>query len=310
MPENNTSQPASEHTPNTFVSPSSALDWNNEWKRLQTMRRRVDDASYWDKRAATFTTKDAPNLYVERFLKLAAIKRGETVFDMGCGTGALTIPLAERGCNVVAADFSRGMLERMQSELDDRDIRNVTVKHMSWEDDWNHFNVKRNSADVAIASRSIATADLRDSILRLTDVAKRRVCATMATGASPRIDERALNAIGLHSPLGRDYLYAFNILAAEGLRPEVSYIDSTRTDTFDSREHALDAFSRMVDDATLGDLSPDGRTRALSRLRIWLEDNLVENERAGKPDGKGEPERALRLREPRMVTWAFIAWNK
>lgn len=70
--------------------------------------------------------------------------------------------------------------------------------------------------DVAIASRSIATSDLRDALLRLTEVARRRVCITLATGSSPRVDERILAAVGLPSVLGRDYLYAFNILANEG----------------------------------------------------------------------------------------------
>lgn len=54
-----------------FTPLLSTYDWNEEWKALQKSRKAADDASYWDKRAATFTTKDAPNPYVERFLKLA-----------------------------------------------------------------------------------------------------------------------------------------------------------------------------------------------------------------------------------------------
>ena len=285
MPENNMSEPAEFQL--------TTRDWNDEWKRLQQTRRRFDDAGYWDKRAATFSTKDAPNPYVERFLELAGIEPGETVFDMGCGTGALSVPLGKRSHKVVAADFSRG----------------VTLKQMSWEDDWPSFGVRPGAADVALASRSVATADLKDSLLRLTDVARRRVCVTLATGTSPRTDERILNAIGLKSVLGRDYLYAFNILANEGLRPEVAYIDSTRTDTFDSSDEAYDAFARMANDATAALVGEKERAAALVRLRAWLADNLVANERAGRPDKKGVPEKALRLREPRVVTWAFLAWN-
>ena len=220
MPENNTSE--------SFVNPLTARDWNEEWKRLQQARRRFDDASYWDKRSATFTTKDAPNPYVERFLELAGIREGETVFDMGCGTGALSVPLGKRGHKVVAADFSQGMLGQLREALDREGVRTVFPKQMSWADDWPSLGVRPGMVDVALASRSVATADLRDSLLRLTDVARRRVCVTLATGSSPRTDERILNAMGLSSVLGRDYLYAFNILANEGLRPEVSYIDSAR----------------------------------------------------------------------------------
>lgn len=302
MPENNTSEP--------FVPQLTSNDWNEEWKQLQQARRRFDDAGYWDKRAATFTTKDAPNPYVERFLELAGIRDGETVFDMGCGTGALSVPLGKRGNKVVAADFSRGMLDRLQETLDREGVRTVFPKQMSWSDDWPALGVRPGMVDVAVASRSVATSDLRDSLLRLTDVARRRVCVTLATGSSPRTDERILNAIGLSSVLGRDYLYAFNILANEGLRPEVAYIDSARTDTFDSLDDAFGVFARMVEDATAAFVSAEDRTAALERLRPWLEENLVENERAGQPDKKGLPEKLLRLREPRVVTWAFIAWNK
>ena len=285
-------------------------DWNEEWKELQRARRRPDDASYWDKRSHTFTTKDAPNPYVERFLELAAIRPGETVFDMGCGTGALSIPLGMAGHKVVAADFSQGMLDRLREGLEARGVATVFPKLMSWEDDWPALGVRPGMVDVCVASRSVATSDMKDSLLRLTDVARRRVCATLATGASPRTDERVLAAIGLKSVLGHDYLYAFNILANEGLRPELAYIDSTRADTFDTAEEAFESFARMAEDSCGATTSAPAMAAALGRLREWLDANLVENERAGQPDKKGVPEKRLRLREPRTVTWAFLAWDK
>ena len=293
-----------------FTPLLSTTDWNEEWKRLQIARRKADNSAYWDKRSKTFSTKDAPNAYVDRFLELARIEPGETVFDMGCGTGALSVPLGKRGHKVVAADFSQGMLGQLREALDREGVRTVFPKQMTWADDWPSLGVRPGMVDVALASRSVATADLRDSLLRLTDVARRRVCVTLATGSSPRTDERILNAMGLSSVLGRDYLYAFNILANAGLRPEVSYIDSERTDTFDSLDDAYDAFARMADAAVGATVGAEERAEAFGRLRRWLEENLVPNERAGQPDKKGLPEKSLRLREPRTVTWAFIAWNK
>lgn len=292
-----------------FTPLLTATDWNEEWKELQKVRRHADDAAFWDKRSATFTTKDAPNLYVEKFLEYAEIRPGETVFDMGCGTGALAVPFGEAGHKVVAADFSQGMLDQMQARLDAAGVRTVFPKLMSWEDDWPAFGVREGMTDVAIASRSIATADLRDALLRLTEVARRRVCITLATGSSPRVDERILAAVGLPSALGRDYLYAFNILANEGIKAEVRYIDSTRDDTFATPEDAYEKLIAMIDDSAAVRASDEEREQARANLREWLAANLVPNETAGAPDRKGVPQLAWRLAEPRTVTWAFLAWN-
>lgn len=301
MPENNTSE--------SSVNPLTARDWNEEWKRLQQARRRFDDASYWDKRSATFTSKDAPNPYVERFLELAGIREGETVFDMGCGTGALSVPLGKRATRWWPP-ISRRAARPTAGSARPRGRAHGVPQADELADDWPSLGVRPGMVDVALASRSVATADLRDSLLRLTDVARRRVCVTLATGSSPRTDERILNAMGLSSVLGRDYLYAFNILANEGLRPEVSYIDSERTDTFDSLDDALRRV-RPHGGRRRGRNRRSRRARRGARSPAQLAGREPRAERARRqPDKKGLPEKSLRLREPRTVTWAFIAWNK
>lgn len=294
-------------------SPSSATlpsrDWGAEWRALQKARRRADDASYWDKRAATFSSKDAPNPYVERFLELADVRPGESVLDMGCGTGALSVPLGAAGHPVIAADFSRGMLDMLKDALSARGVTCVTPLLMSWEDDWDAHGVGEGAVDVCLASRSVAVDDLKAALARLTRVARRRVCVTLSTGSSPRTDERALEAVGLGGASGRDYLYAFNILASLGIHPEVSYIRSERCDTFGSLDEACARYERMVRDAAVL-AAPAELESACARLCPWLSDQLVANEDAGKLDSHGVAQGALRLREPRTITWAFLAWDK
>lgn len=291
-----------------FTPLLSATDWNEEWKRLQIARRKADNSEYWDKRSKTFSTKDAPNAYVDRFLELARIEPGETVFDMGCGTGALSVPLGEEGHKVVAADFSQGMLDAMEAELREKGVTTVFPKLMSWEDDWEAHGVHEGMTDVALASRSIAVSDMKAALMRLTSVARRRVCITLSTGSSPRMDERILADIGVKNQFGNDFLYAFNILVGEGIMPEVAYIKSTRSDTFDSVDEAYDDFSRMTLDAMADKESPEAAA-AVERLRTWTDAHLVANPDAGNPDKKGLPQKAFKLDYPRIVTWAFLAWD-
>lgn len=290
-----------------ITSKLNACDWNEEWKELQKSRRRADDSAYWDKRAKTFTTKDYPGSYTDTFLNRAAILPGESVLDMGCGTGALSIPLAEQGHPVLACDFSQGMLDRMNEEISRLGIQGITSKILSWSDDWAAHGIPEKSVDVAIASRSIAADDMREALLKLNSAAKRRVHITLTTGSSPRINERILTELGLQAVLGRDHLYAFNILTHEGFFPEVSYISSKRKDTFDSHDEAFEYYREMIEYA--GVTQEEVRDCALEKLKPLLKNSLIPNEDAGKLDRRGRAEKVLRLNLEHQVTWAFISWD-
>lgn len=295
------------------------LDFDAAWKHYQKTTKAPDSCQRWNKKAARYDSRDSKNLYTEAFLELAEVKSGETVFDMGCGTGSLAIAVAERGHAAIAADFSEGMLEKMSENMEIhgvahaksvRDIAPGTIctLHMSWEDDWSAVGLNENMADVAFASRSIAVADLRAALRKLCLIARRRCCITMTTGVSPRIDQKLLEELGVKVNPSRDYLYAFGMLAQAGFEPEVRFIHSKRKDSFASAEDAFGDFSQMIE---IGrpDLSANELEEAKSRLRLWLSEHLVENPEAGQPDKKGYAQGPLTLDVERIVPWAFISWD-
>lgn len=286
-----------------YVPLLTTTNWNDEWIRLQSARKAADVAAFWDKKAAEFGSKDAPSNYALSFLDMLQIDPDDTVFDMGCGNGALALPLAQRGHKVIACDFSQGMLNYLEQDRERKGLTNlIETKLLSWSDDWAAAGIGENCVDIAIASRSIATSNLQDSLMLLNRVARKRCCITLTTGASPRADERLLVQLGLQNQIGRDYLYAFNILAQKGLTPSINYIESEKDDTFDSYEEALDALARMVNDVTTP-LPQSERDAALVRLAEWLKNDLEANPDPA-PDAK-----KLRLSQPRRITWAFISWN-
>ena len=280
-------------------TPSLALtDWNEEWKALQKAREHADDPSVWDAKAKSFPVKHGSQEgYVADFLRLAKVQPGDSVLDMGCGTGALATPLALDGHQVIACDFSRGMLDVMIADQQQLGVTGVDVRVMSWADDWDTFGVTAKSVDVALASRSIATDDLRDSLARLDHVARKRVCVTLPASSSPRCDDGLLRAAGIREHVGHDFLYAFNILVQMGIRPELSYIPNTRVERFDTPEAALEKFSAVATEAARGYATPAEIDAIPMRLQAWLEESLVE------VDGM------LQLERPRDVVWAFLAWQ-
>ena len=289
-----------EPIPNGAFAPLlTTTDWNEEWKRLQVAREHSDSAAVWDEKAKTFPVKHGSHEgYVGEFLRLADVKPGETVLDMGCGTGALATPLAQEGCHVIACDFSQGMLDMMREDQREHGVEGVDCRLMSWNDNWEAHGLGEDSVDVALASRSIATYDLQEALLKLNRVARRRVCVTLSSGPSPRCDARLLEAAGFSNRLGTDFLYAFNILAANGIEPEVAYIPNTRREQFATFEEALETFASIALSAMRG-FAPQSELDCIpERLRTWLQQSLIEDDRG------------FHLEREREVTWAFISWNK
>ena len=312
LPNSTTKAPAAAH------DVLQETNWSDAWKQLQIQRNKADDSTYWDERSKSFGLNDKPNDYARSFLALADLRPHESVFDMGCGNGALALPAAGAGHPVLAADFSQGMLTRLQRDAAAQNITGITTKLVSWEDDWQAAGILPKSCDVAFASRSLATADMKDSLLRLSSVARRKCCITLATSYSPRCDDRILRAIGFSSLVGRDFWYAVNILMQLGFLPEVRYIKSTRFDTYDSVQEAWENLQLMLN-RVLHICPQHNADEARARLRAWFDENLREQQPdACAADACAPHERAANnsvehttytFAQPRVVTWAFIAWD-
>ncbi|MCI9129573.1 MAG: methyltransferase domain-containing protein [Eggerthellaceae bacterium] len=282
--------------------PKSAADWNSLWEAKQKTRSMAHDASYWDERAKTYTNKDNPGSYTDRFFTLADIKPDDVILDMGCGTGNLTIPLAEAGHEVWAADFSSGMLQRLRDAVRERGLEEkVHVVQLSWDDDWASAGITKGQFDVCLASRSIATDDLLGALRKLDGACKRRACITLPFATSPRIDDRMLAAIGLDPHPSFDDCYTIAMLSDMGRLPELAYIPTVRNDSFPDMDDAIERYFRMACEYAKesgADASPDD---IKARLIPWLKENLIPD-----PDDEGR----LTFKAPRTSNWAFISWNK
>lgn len=297
-----------------FCPKLTGTDWNLEWKMLQDARKNADDAAFWDERSKTFRKGYAHSTYADEFIKLADPDVGDTILDMGCGNGALAIPLAKSGHPVIAADFSKGMLESLESDIAKENAEGIELPIepilLSWTDDWREHGLGEGCVDIAIASRSIATSDLADSLFRLNAAARKKCCITLSTSSSPRSDASILEAIGLPDNIGHDFVYAIMILINSGVLPRVQYIENERHDSYEDAKDAFSNLVKMVDGALSPSDTESKRKEAYGRLKEWIGDNLVENPNAGKADDSGYVEKAFILKDPRIIRWAFISWKK
>lgn len=107
----------------------------------------------WDRAAPHYETGWQEQLWPaqESLLSEVEPQPGEIVLDISCGTGLVTIPVAEivqPGGTVTGVDLSEGMIEEARSRAADKRIQNVTFKHMDAE----VLNLPDNAFDLVICS--------------------------------------------------------------------------------------------------------------------------------------------------------------
>ena len=285
------------------------IDWGQEWRNAQTQCRHVSKPEKWDRRAPSFGNTRASSPYVDAFVTFLDLQPARTVFDMGCGNGAIAIPLAQAGHRVIARDFSVGMLRGLADEAAQAGVsERIDAAQMSWEDDWEACGIAPRSVDVAFASRSIIVQDLADALAKLSGVARAYACISVSSGFTPKISPTILSDLGIAEALTYDDVFAFNILYQMGYFPEVSYIVHDRIIHFDDVEDAEVRLCAALEKLRKNDAGED-ISQAQGRVRDWIEQRMQPNERAGQINHHGEIEGAYKVVVADDIRWTCIKWN-
>jgi len=67
----------------------------------------------------------SPQIVVERMLKIAELKEGETLYDLGCGDGRIIITAAtEFGANAVGVELDEGRYRKTLSRIQELKLEN------------------------------------------------------------------------------------------------------------------------------------------------------------------------------------------
>lgn len=263
-----------------------AIDWNRVWRAQLALRNSPKrDSCFWDKRAPSFA-KATETEYIDYFLAIMKPRAEWSVFDMGCGSGTLAVPLAKLVSSVTAVDFSREMLAVVRKRCEHEGISNVKIIQGQWEDDWRKLGI--NSCDVAIASRSMVVDDLQSSILKLSAMARKRVYIVSVAGDGPR-DRRIFDAIGRPFESGPDYIYNYNLLYQMGIQAHVTFIEEIRNRLYESPEEAVESMQWMFNDLS---------SREKEKISDYVKDHLISY--CG----------GWRLSYANVVRWAVMWWEK
>jgi 2-polyprenyl-3-methyl-5-hydroxy-6-metoxy-1,4-benzoquinol methylase len=123
-------------------------------RRATSWQRRV-----WSRRVSSWDQHGSTNLGSVRsaVIAAAAVRPGADVLDLGCGSGQISIPLADRGANVLGVDVSPAMATALRAEADRRGLKALTAIAVPIEE----LDLPQASVDLVVSS--YALHHLRDA---------------------------------------------------------------------------------------------------------------------------------------------------
>ena len=246
---------------------SAADSWKRRVESHHAQSLRVMDESwrqgdFWKSFAPMFRA-DPHRTDDEALNEVARLVSADSrVLDVGGGAGRYAVALALRCQSVAVVDPSESMLEQLREASAEAGRSNVEAVLSDWE------TAQVEAADVVLCSHVVyGVADIRPFIEKLTSHAKRRVVmlsfvdspqSSIAPLWEPVHGERRVNLPALPELM--------NVLWEMDIYPSVRMLTSTRAQSFESVEAALDELSGRL---FLGD-----NTRARTRLESVIEDFL------------------------------------
>jgi SAM-dependent methyltransferase len=92
-----------------------------------------NDPTEWTNIAAAYEEVSEPfmALFAEEAMRIAGLRSTDRVLDVATGPGTLAVRAAPLVKEVVATDYSEGMLERLRARIDRQKIPNISVKQMN-----------------------------------------------------------------------------------------------------------------------------------------------------------------------------------
>lgn len=277
------------------------INWNEMWRSSEDAREKSENLEFWNSFAPVFRKKtDEPDPYIERFYEYMQADPEDTLFDMGCGSGTLAIPFAEKGHEIYAADFSPEMLKYLMKDAEEAGVADrIHPIQLNWNEDWTSRRLP--AADIAFSSRSLIARDLTSSLKKLESVAKRKICMGVWDDPTADYDRHIAKAIGYERPgIGPHYMVMGELLDRD-VFPELRFIRSPfRATKFADRQEAevriKKAFTAISEEQA-------------AKLSDYLDEHLLYRNEKVKQHGT-EYDGYWQFDHEETSTMAFISWEK
>lgn len=184
-----------------------------------------DIGGCWEEASADYSGENYAMMIgdiIDSMVKRGILREGDTVLDIGCGTGLFSIPIAGIAARVVCMDGSGGMLGRLEEQCREQGVSNIETVGSSWED----YDTDEGF-DLVFSSLCPALND-PDSILRMASYSKCNCAYISSAFHEDRMEIDAWRRFGRDiSFKGLDTRFPHGFLELNGMEPELEFFSST-----------------------------------------------------------------------------------
>nr|WP_319373478.1 class I SAM-dependent methyltransferase [uncultured Methanobacterium sp.] len=266
---------------------SNEVDWNDLWNQSLKNLPKKNNPESWDNIAPKFSQWMEKDDYPKKILSRIIIHPNDSVLDIGCGSGAITIPLAQNAKTVIAMDISGKMLEILTEQAEKSGLENINTLNKRIED---VTSEEVGEHDVIVASRSLnGVANIQEELEKINKIAQKYVFITLWGVDNRKFEREMAELLGRESHSHPDYIYVYNILHQMGIYANVEMLECNTRNYYSTLEEALDRLRWRI-----GDLNEDEE----SILREYLEKAMIKN-----PDG------TIAFANGK-ADWVLIWWKK
>ena len=210
------------------------VDWVAFWAEKLASKKDKN----WDEAAAGFYRRTKKDDYNDALFSKLILDENDTVLDVGCGEGSITIPIAKKVKKVIGIDSSPKMLEFLKKRAEDNEISNIESILMPIED-ISYSEI--GDVDVVICSRSLNGIIPIDKVLtELNKIANKYVFITIFGPENKKIEKDFDREVNIKTEDFPNYNYFFNILFNMGIYANIERFDLNNYRKYDSIEDAMD----------------------------------------------------------------------
>lgn len=252
----------------TITNPNE-VDWIKYWQ--EALKQKTDKNKDWDKAAPHFHKRAKKDDYHDLLFSKLILNENDSLLDLGCGEGSITLPIAKQVRKVTGVDSSTKMLELLNQRAQEQNIKNVDTILKSLED---ISYEEIGDYDVVLASRSLnGIIPIEETLKTINEIANKYVFITLFGPENWKIEKEFNEYIGKENKPFPEYNYMFNILYNMGIYANIERLDIKAYREYNSIEEAMDNGKFRLDL-----LNDDEK----AQLRKYLNEILKKDSETGK----------------------------